>query len=822
MTASLVELQGIEKSFPGVQALRGVDLAVFPGEVHAVIGENGAGKSTLMRILAGADQADAGEILWRGEPVSFAEPAAAIAAGIAEIYQELSLVPSLNVAENIFLGHEPRRPIGVVDRRAMATRAREVLAHLGVEAARADAPVETLSVAARQMVEIAKAVTRNASLLIMDEPTASLGDAEVQALFALIRRLRERGLSVLYVSHRLEEVLEIADKVTVMRDGAVVGSMAAREATVERLIAMMVGRELAALQERSRAEPGEPLLVVEGLSAQPRLHDVGLQVRAGEVVGIWGLVGSGRSTLARAIAGLVPAAGGTVVVGGRRLPRGRPAAALGAGVVYLTEDRKGEGLMLDRSLRENVALASLPGRSAGGFVRRADETRALSRVLEALRVRARSLEAHARNLSGGNQQKAMLARALLARPKVLIVDEPTRGIDVGSKAEIHRLLRDIAAEGRGVVVVSSDLPEVLHVADRIVVMREGRVAAELAAEDATEDALLAAATPGKRVTAAPSRREWRLPGLRSGGAAAVVLISLWIVGALLSDNFSSITNQANVLGQSSVLALLALGQAFVILTGGIDLSVGATLTASSVVAATIMNGEDGNILIAVVAALAIGPAVGLANGLLVQRLTIEPFIVTLGTAAAVQGIVLSFVTASTGLAAPAFLSATGAQVWRLPVIGLAAVGLVALAGIWLRYHVWGRRIYAVGGDPAAARLSGLRVGQVRVAAYVLAGTLAALAGLFTLARFGAADPRTGIGLEFAAITAVVAGGVSFAGGRGTVWGALAGVGILALIANVLNQLRVETYWQQVVTGLIILAAVAVYQRGRSAAAPAAA
>jgi ribose/xylose/arabinose/galactoside ABC-type transport system permease subunit len=416
----------------------------------------------------------------------------------------------------------------------------------------------------------------------------------------------------------------------------------------------------------------------------------------------------------------------------------------------------------------------------------------------------------------------MLARGLLARPKVLIVDEPTRGIDIGSKAEIHRLLRDVAAEGRGVVVVSSDLPEVMHVSDRIVVMREGRVAASVPAAEAIEDALLAAATPGKRVAATPVRRGWRIPLVRSGGAAAIVLIALWLVGATLSDNFTSITNQSNVLGQSSVLALLALGQTFVILTGGIDLSIGATLMASSVVAATVMNGEDGRILPAVVAALALGPAIGLANGLLVQRLKIEPFIVTLGTAAAVQGLVLSFVTASTGLAAPAFLTATGKEVWRLPVIGLAAVGLVALAGVWLRYHVWGRRIYAVGGDAAAARLSGLSVGQVRVAAYVLAGTLAAVAGLFTLARFGAADPRTGIGLEFTAITAVVAGGVSFAGGRGTVWGALAGVGILALIANVLNQLRVEIYWQQVLTGLIILSAVAVYQRGRSAPATAAA
>jgi ABC-type sugar transport system ATPase subunit/ribose/xylose/arabinose/galactoside ABC-type transport system permease subunit len=823
VTPSLVELRGIDKSFPGAHALRGVDLTVHPGEVHAVIGENGAGKSTLMRILAGAERADEGSVHWRGELVSFAGPADAISLGIAEIYQELSLVPSLSVAENIFLGHEPTRPGGFVRRAAMADGARRRLADLGVaELGRTDAPVETLSVAAQQMVEIAKAVSRNVSLLIMDEPTASLGEAEVRTLFDLIRRLRERGMSIVYVSHRLEEVLEISDRVTVMRDGLVVSTLPVAEASIETLIALMVGRELER-QQRGAAEASvETLVAVRGLAAPPGLVEADLEVRTGEVLAVWGLVGSGRSTLARAIAGLVPAERGTVTVAGKRVSASSPTGAIGEGIVYLTEDRKAEGLMLDRSLRENIAVASLGSRSAGGFVRRGEETRALARLVEMLRLRTPSLDARVRNLSGGNQQKAMLARALLAGPRVLIVDEPTRGIDVGSKAEIHQLLRDIASEGRAVVVVSSELPEVLDVADRVAVMREGRLVATFDAASASEDALLAAATPRKRVEAAPPRRELRLTWLQRGGAAALVLAALWIVAAALSPSFRSITNQSNVLGQSSVLCLLALGQAFVVLTGGIDLSVGATLTASSIVAATVMNGEDGNILPAVLAALAVGVAVGLANGLLVQRIRLDPFIVTLGTAAAVQGLVLAWVTGPTGLAAEAFLDAAETEIWRLPALGLASVGLVALAGIWLRHHVWGRRIYAVGGDATAARLSGLGVGRIRVAAYVLAGTLAAVAGLFTLARFGAADPRTGAGLEFASITAVVAGGVSLVGGRGTVWGALAGVGILSLVANMLNQLRVQSYWQQVVTGLIILAAVAVYQRGRSrqSAAPA--
>jgi ABC-type sugar transport system ATPase subunit/ribose/xylose/arabinose/galactoside ABC-type transport system permease subunit len=797
-----------------VKALRSVDLTVLPGEVHAVVGENGAGKSTLMRIIAGAEQPDAGELRWRGEPVSLHAPSAAIELGIAAIYQELSLVPSLSVAENVFLGHEPLLPGGFANSRTLERDAARVLVTLGVTTAgQPGAAVESLSVAGRQMVEIAKAVSRKASLLIMDEPTASLGEVEVRSLFDLIRRLRDRGLSLIYVSHRLEEVIEIADRITVMRDGNVVAVLPVAEAPIDRLIELMVGRELAAV-ETAAAEPGKVVLSARGIVVPPRPAEVSLEVRAGEILALWGLVGSGRSSLARALAGLVPIAHGELVVDGRHLRHVRPTTALDAGVVYLTEDRKGEGLMLDRSVRENMALASLQGRSAGGFVRRLEETRVLTALVERLRIRTRSLETPVRNLSGGNQQKTMLARALLAEPRVLIVDEPTRGIDVGSKAEIYQLLREIAAEGHGVIVVSSDLPEVLTVADRIAVVREGAIAMEVGRGVAGEDALLAAATPGRRVGTSESKRAVRVRWLRRGGAAAIVLFALWLVGASLSGDFRSIANQSNVLDQSAVLALLALGQSFVILTGGIDLSVGATLTASSVVCAVVMNGQDGNIATALLAAVGVGATVGLANGLLVQRLRLEPFIVTLGTAAAVQGLVLSWVNGPTGMAAPGFLRVASEDVWRLPVLGVAAICFVVVAGLLLRFHIWGRRIYAVGGDVAGARLSGLHVGRVQVAAYVLAGTLAGIAGIFALARFGAADPNAGAGLEFTSITAVIAGGVSFAGGRGTVFGALAGVGILALIANMLNQLQVQSYWQQVVTGLVILGAVAVYQRGR--------
>ncbi|MGH2555877.1 MAG: ATP-binding cassette domain-containing protein, partial [Actinomycetota bacterium] len=808
---ALARLQGIVKSFPGVKAVKGVDLEVRPGEVHALVGENGAGKSTLMRMLAGSERPDVGTIIWRGQDQSFHDPADAFRAGIAMIYQELSLLPGLSVAENIFLAHERLRRGGLINWRAMGSDAGGLLASLGVANDQGpNVPVDALPVAARQMVEVAKALSRNASLIIMDEPTASLGEGEVRTLFEVIRNLRERGVSVVYVSHRLEEVLEIADRVTVLRDGELVRTLSAAEASVDLLIRLMVGRDLPAPKRRD-GETGETVLSVRGLRVPLRIQTIDLDVRTGEIVALWGLIGSGRSTLARALAGLLPATATRLTVDGSKTPLSDAPAAVRAGVVYLTENRKDEGLMLDRSVRENVSLASLSDRSMAGFVRAADETKRVAEITRDLRVRPPSLGAPVRNLSGGNQQRVVMARALLAKPRVLIVDEPTRGIDVGSKAEIHRLLRQLADEGHAVLLVSSELPEVLGLADRIVVMREGAAVGEVEAEGAVEDDLLAMATPRRRVEAASERVRGRV-SLPSGLPAALILVGLWLAAAALSPEFQSITNQANLLSQAAVLALLTLGQAIVLIGGGIDLSVGATLTASLTLSATIMSGRDAQMVPAIGAALAVGAAIGFVNGVVVQRLRIQPFIATLGMAVVVQGLVLTWVTAPTGLAAPAFFDLAASRVFRLPVLGLIALGVGAVAALTLRHHVWGRRVYAVGDDADAARLSGIAVDSVRVWSYVVCGVLAALAGLLTLARFGAADPQVGVGLEFLSITAAVVGGVSLAGGRGTLWGALAGVGVLGIIANMVNQLGVQRYWQQVVTGLMILIAVYLFQR----------
>jgi ABC-type sugar transport system ATPase subunit len=481
----LLEMRGIEKAFLGVPVLHGVDLDLDAGEVHAVVGENGAGKSTLMKILAGVHGADAGTIRVDGAEHAFSHPAQAQAAGISIIYQEFNLLPYRTVAENVFVGREPVRH-GLVDRRAMEAHTAELLAELGEVSFRPGSLVGRLSVAQQQVVEIVKALSLNARILVMDEPTAALAENEAEVLAAMIRRLQERGIGILYISHRLKEVFELADRITVLKDGRRVDTVEPSAIDSKRLVGLMVGRELDHyFPERSKAVgAGEVCLAIRG-GRSYKLKDINLELRHGEITGIAGLQGSGRTSLARAVFGADPLEAGEVVFDGKPIRLRRPRAAIAAGMGFITEDRKIEGLALGQSVRDNTLLALralLPGRRR----RRPDvpSVEALSRSTE---LRAHSLEQEVRFLSGGNQQKVVLAKWLATRPKLVIFDEPTRGIDVGAKAGIHDLMRGLADEGVAILMISSELPELIGMSDRILVMRDGVIAGELPAGSSEED-----------------------------------------------------------------------------------------------------------------------------------------------------------------------------------------------------------------------------------------------------------------------------------------------------------------------------------------------
>ena len=488
-----VALVDVSKSFGAVRALREVSLTLTGGRAHALLGENGAGKSTLIKVLAGVHRPDTGQVLVDGQPTRFVSPADAKAAGVAVIYQEPTLFGDLSVAENVAMGRHPTRRGGLVDTAAMREQAELLFERLGVDID-PKRPARGLSIADQQLVEIAKALGSDARVIIMDEPTAALSGTEVARLFGVVGALREHGAAVLFVSHRIDEVFELCQDATVLRDGGFVWSGPLTEQTPDSVVRLMVGRSLDALFPKQEVEAGDTVLSVRRLTREGVFTDVSFDVRAGEILALAGLVGAGRSEIARAVFGVDKPDAGEVLVRGKRIRPGSPGAAMSAGIGFVPEDRRQQGLVLDASIERNAALASLDRLSRFGFLRSSDERSLAADWAVKLQLKFARLTDPVAVLSGGNQQKVVLAKWLSRQPRVLIVDEPTRGIDVGTKAEVHRLLSELAAQGVAVLMISSELPEVLGMADRVLVVREGRVVGEFDRAEADEERIVLAAT----------------------------------------------------------------------------------------------------------------------------------------------------------------------------------------------------------------------------------------------------------------------------------------------------------------------------------------
>jgi rhamnose transport system ATP-binding protein len=489
----VLQLEDVAKSFGPVAALRSGSISVHAGSINALVGENGAGKSTLVKIVAGVHRRDAGTFRLDGEDVDFSSTAESKAAGIAVIYQEPTLFPDLSVTENIFMGRQPLGAGRRIDRNAMYAETEQLFRRLGVHID-PRRPAAGLSIADQQIIEIAKAISLDAKLLIMDEPTAALSGVEVERLFTVARQLRDEGRALVFISHRFDEVFALCDTVTVMRDGEYISTHKVADTSVEEIVAAMVGREVSELFPKTAAPIGEPVLEVQDLTATGVFHDVSFQVRAGEIVGLAGLVGAGRSEIARAVFGVDRYETGTVRLSGKPVPKGDPRAAIKAGMAFIPEDRRKQGLVIDASVTRNVAGVIRNGLAKAGLVTGAMENKAAGPWASRLEVKTSALDMTAATMSGGNQQKVVIAKWLATDPRLLIIDEPTRGIDVGTKAEVHRLLSELAGQGLGILMISSELPEVLGMADRVLVVCEGRITADIAREDATPEAVMHAAT----------------------------------------------------------------------------------------------------------------------------------------------------------------------------------------------------------------------------------------------------------------------------------------------------------------------------------------
>jgi ABC-type sugar transport system ATPase subunit/ribose/xylose/arabinose/galactoside ABC-type transport system permease subunit len=826
----ILHVNDLVKTFPGVRALDRVGFSCLKGEVHALVGENGAGKSTLMKILAGAMRPDSGEVVIKGNKVERFAPEEAQRLGVGTIYQELSLLPHLTVAENIFLGHEPKDRWGLVDFPEMEAGASALLEQLdGVRDPRLR--VRRLSLAQRQMVEIAKALSFNPDILIMDEPSPSLAEHELAQLFAVIRSLRARGVTVIYISHRLEEVFEVADRVSVLKDGQIMATMEVADTNRAELIKLMVGREVAALTGEP-AQIGDEVLEVKGLTRAGALDDINLELHRGEILGIAGLVGSGRTELARAICGADRFDSGFILLHGTPIRSSSPATSIQAGAALMPEDRKAEGLALNLTVRENIALPSLRRRQWLGFVQSGAEEAVVRRSVAELAIQTPSIDQQVGYLSGGNQQKVVLAKWLNAGPDVIIFDEPTRGIDVGAKAEIYELLRQLARSGKAIMMISSELPEILHLSDRILVLSGGRIAGELNPQEATEEKILSLAFREDPRAAGGTRpvdesakprpprlvrwlaalaTRWR--DLEWGEAIVFAILAVIVLaGSLGSDTFLTGGNLSNLLRQVVVASFLAIGQALVILSGGIDLSVSAVVTLTMLFGVGTMGGDDSLVIPGILLCLALGLLVGLVNSFIVLGLRVPAIIATLGTMSIGRGLALAYTRVPIGPVPASFRGFAHGTLGPLPFSTPILLLIIALAAVLLYRTAYGRHLVAVGGNDEIARLSGIKTERVRALAYILSGLLAALSGLYLSSRMTWGDPTVGPGLELDSITAVLLGGTVLGGGRGGLVGTLGGVLVFVALSNVLNLLGLQFWYKEIIQGIIIILAISLYIR----------
>ncbi|RAZ80115.1 ATP-binding cassette domain-containing protein [Mesorhizobium atlanticum] len=821
-TAVPVALVGATKAFGGTVALKDVSFDLHSGEVLALLGENGAGKSTCVKLLAGVYSPTDGHVEVDGKPAAFRSPHDAQGAGIAVMHQHPGLFPDLSVAENIYLGHMPRDRFGGIDNAAMLAGAKKVLATVGL-AVPADTRLGALRTSEQQLVEIARALSLDARVLIMDEPTAALSQREVERLFAVVADLRQHGVAMMFVGHRMDEIFRIADRIAVLRDGRLVGVRPKAELGRAAAISMMVGREVSDLYPDRREKPGALVLEARGLSRAGAFADIDLKLHAGEVVGLGGLVGSGRTEIARVLFGIDQPDDGEILIDGRPVRFTSARDAMDARIAYVSEDRMGQSLVMDFGVLDNAVLPVLDKAARFGLY---GTDRAIGLVadwLKRMKLRFAGYGQPVKELSGGNQQKVVLAKWLRTEPRVLILDEPTQGIDVGTKAEVHAMIADLAAQGMAILLISSEMPELIGMCDRIVVLREGHPTAEFSSGEATQEKVLEAATRTVEQAGAPTEAAQAALEEASKGPANILkrrefgllaaTLAVAIPVTIINPRMVSAANLTAVSMDAALLVVAALAQMLVLITRNIDLSIASVIGLSAYMAASMVQAYPGlDIAIGLATACAVGTVCGLINGLVVTRGKIPAIVVTLASMSIFRGFNSIWAAGdqvSADEVTQRWLDMTGLKLAGVPLIVAIAV-LILCAGYVLLYRTAiGRELFATGSNPDGARLIGIPVDRRILMAFGLAGLLGGLCGALWASRYATIDARVALGFELTVIASAVVGGVAIRGGSGTLLGIVLGSLTLLVIKNGLTLVRVDPLWLQGVYGLVILVAIGI-------------
>ncbi|SCB47447.1 ATP-binding cassette domain-containing protein [Rhizobium multihospitium] len=813
----LLEMSGVCKVFPGVRALHEITFDVQAGEVHGLVGENGAGKSTLMSVASGALSAEAGVVKIAGEEVR-GNPQLARDLGLAIVRQEPSLMPDLTVAENLYLGlPESKRP----PLSSLVRWARQLLSRWSSDVTiDVRDHVATLNPEHRFIVEIVKALACEPKVLVLDEPTEHLAAEDVSRLFARIREVTTRGASVIYISHRIREVQAIADRLTVLRDGEGQGTYNAATLSEDKIVSLIVGTSLdRTFPEKAGSGVGEVILDIQNFSG-PGFSHVTLNVRRGEILGLAGIDANGQREFMRALAGLTKGHG-DVSLSGKEVSIATSKDAMNAGVSYLPGDRHREGIFAELSVRENFSARSPAADIIGGVVNLGSEESRARQAVHRFAVKTPSIETPIRSLSGGNQQKVVLASVLASNPSVLLVDEPTQGVDVGARAEIYKILRDTAAKGVAIIVVSSDAQEVAGLSDRVAIFSRGQIVKTLTGDNVSEDNITSAVLKSTTQRDKVHRQANAFWKWAAGDAAPLVMVAAAILilgtaAAFWNPFYISPRSLSGMMTLVATLALVAYGQQLLMLVGGIDLSVGPLMGLSQVVASFfLIKGMPiemqlaGWVLVIAVAAL-----VGVINWVLVEPLKLHPMIATLSTFMAVQAVALLLRPVPGGMIDGAILSTLSTRLGFVPITFLAAVALALLLEFCLYRFAVGVSIRGLGSRPEAARVAGVSPQKMRFLAYVGCSVLAGIAAITMMQQVGIGDPRSGLGYTLSSIAAVVIGGASLFGGRGSFIGALLGAIFITQINAVTSFLSLDQAWQSYLLGGLILAAVALFSKSR--------